>query len=160
MSVGLFAFPDVSWQEEAARLSSVRANDSHVSGLSQLPFLRSLGVSPTSLRTQPTIANLRKRLKEPLLWQDGDKNIKVANLLFQHVDLNPKIFYSDLSYHMLKPQDVKLPRREQNCITNGWGIRHKSISTFPTKHLCTNSCGQGLMHAACPHTDVSSDRPV
>lgn len=68
MSVGLFAFPDVSWQEEAARLSSVRASDSHVSGLSQLPFLRSLGVSPTSLRTQPTIANLRKRLKEPLLW--------------------------------------------------------------------------------------------
>lgn len=118
MSVGLFAFPDVSWQEGAARLSSVRASDSHVSGLSQLPFLRSLGVSPTSLHTQPTIANLRKRLKEPLLWQDGDKNIKVANLLFQHVDLNPKIFYSDLSYHMLKPQDVKLPRREQNCITD------------------------------------------
>lgn len=50
LSVRLFALPDVSCQEEAARLSSVRTSDSHVDGLSQLPFLRSLKVSASSLR--------------------------------------------------------------------------------------------------------------
>lgn len=54
MSVGLFALPDVGWQGEAACLSSVRTSDSHGGGLSQLPLLRSLEVSPSSLHAWDT----------------------------------------------------------------------------------------------------------
>lgn len=69
MSVGLFALPDVSWQEEAACLSSVSTSNSHVDGLSQLPFLRSLKVSLSSLHAQAsaTIPPTERRLDEPLV---------------------------------------------------------------------------------------------
>ncbi len=70
MSVGLFALPDVSWREETACLSSVRTSDSHVCGLSQLPFLRSLKVSPSSLHGQAsaTVPWTEWRLEELLVF--------------------------------------------------------------------------------------------
>lgn len=66
MSVGLFALPDVSWQGEAACLSSLRTSDSHGGGLSQLPLLRSLEVSPSSLhvRDAATIPPIERRREE------------------------------------------------------------------------------------------------
>lgn len=69
LSVRLFALPDVSCQEEAACLSSVRTSDSHVDGLSQLPFLRSLKVSESSLhgRATATIPHIEGRREERLV---------------------------------------------------------------------------------------------
>lgn len=71
MSVGPFALPDVSRQEEAACLSSIRTSDSHSDSLSHLPFLGSLSVSPSSLHNPngPRRRTWTRRHRRSFRWE-------------------------------------------------------------------------------------------
>lgn len=153
MSVGLFALPDVSWQGEAACLSSVRTSDSHGGGLSQLPLLRSLKVSPSSLHARPTatIPPIERRRAE---WTRREDEAADASHLKSGDACNIHYLYSIFA---LIPQ-----QHTYRCLSSG-----QTIHVLSTDYLCMSrpqlaelSTAPPSQQIKCnPHMQKQTDEP-